>query len=107
MNNQCNSPFNYNWNAYTASYGVNNYHSSPLSTVTNLPGNSSMYLPNNFNSPSVSSGYGSENSFNNSPNNYSYLPYNYLIPQYSLKEQLPSIQVIHSNNILIIIEILN
>ena len=98
MNSHCNSPFTYNWNGY----GYNNYNgfstsippypsipSSPLSPITNLP-----YLSQQYHSPSLSSGYGSEQSFTHSPNMSAYLPMNsFSVPSYRIPDQYSLNQV--------------
>jgi hypothetical protein len=96
MNNHCNSPFNYNWNGYGYKYNnitASSYQpipNSPLSPITNLP-----YVSQHYSSPSLSSGYGSEQSFTNSPNISAYLPMNnYSIPSYHNQDQFSFNQVI-------------
>ncbi len=83
MNNQLNNSYNFNWNAYSHPYNSSSAFSSitasPLSPMNNNYSYSSHY-----NSPSLSSGYGSENSFNNSPSIHQYIPpFGYSIPTYN------------------------
>lgn len=90
MNNQ--SPFNYSWNAFGTPYSSQpNYQAitgSPLTPMTNNFNNLYSTASHQYNSPSLSSGYGSENSFNNSPGMSGYIPsYNYNNVQYPLVNQ--------------------